>query len=111
MPTTFEEALAQAKILPSLVKSTNKGKGVPQKFTFTPIKTVRKWLKFETAVDVIFQSIREESLARVVSVSQDLAETQRKLADLKNDILKGSYCVSAQVSADSDAKSKLIPTD
>ena len=69
---------------------------MPQKLTFTPIKTVRKWLKFESALDVVFQSIREESLARVVSVSQDLAETERKLVDLKNEILKGSHCVFPQ---------------
>ena len=94
IPTTFAEAIAQAKNLPSRVKATNNGKGVPQKFTFTPIKTVRQWMKFESGVDIIFQNIKEETLTRVVSVSQDLAETERKLAQLKSEFLTGKNFMS-----------------
>ena len=51
-------------------------------------------LKCKIAEDVVFQNIKAGTLTRVVSVFQDLAETERQLAQLKSDLLKGKHCIS-----------------
>ena len=89
MPVTFEEAVNQAKILPSLIEKTNDGKGVPLKFTLTPLENIKKWFQLESQINVIYQSINQETLKRIVQVSQDMTETSQKLNDLHEDIIKG----------------------
>ena len=59
LPTTFEEAVKQAKKLPSLIKGTNSGKGVPQKFYLTPLEVVKKWFRLESKINVTYTSINE----------------------------------------------------
>ena len=95
LPITFDEAVLQAKKLPSLVEATNAGKGVPIKFVFTPLEIVRRWFKLESRVNVIYRSIQEETLKRVVQLSQSMTETSQKLNDLKGEIMAGGqFCVS-----------------
>jgi len=111
LPVTFQEAVQQAKSLPNLVKETNGGKGVPLKFMFTPLATVKKWFqqdvdwfgwslnifslghKQETTPDVIFKSIKEESLKKVVIVAQNFSEARQNLNDLHDSFKKGRSCI------------------
>ena len=97
LPVTFQEAVNQAKILPSLIAKTNDGKGVPLKFTLTPLESVKKWFQLESQINVIYKSINQETLKRIVQIAQRMTETSQKLNDLYEEITKGGkFCIPDQ---------------
>ena len=76
-------------MLPSLVGDTNGGKGVPIKFTLTPLETIKKWFKLESRIHVIYKSIKIDRMKRIIQVTQDMEKTKQKLNDFHQDIQKG----------------------
>ena len=86
LPTSFEEAVEQARKMPATLAGYNKGKGVPITFTLMPIKRLLKRLKVKSSEDIVFQALREDLVEKCVQVVDAATEQKQKLYDLKTEL-------------------------
>jgi len=74
LPTTFEQALKIMKKMPSLVNTSNKGRGKPLTYALLPIDHLNKYLKLSVSTETMIQSLAEDSLRRVVQLFENISE-------------------------------------
>ena len=94
IPSTFEGAMTVATKLPSAVKKTNDGKGIPISYTMLSLATVRKMCKMEQRVDVLCKQIQEDAIKRCFQTMEKVSETRQKLNDLVKDLSDNQASVS-----------------
>ena len=93
LPTTFEQAVEQAKKLPATLASYNNGKGVPITFSLMPIESLLKRFKVESSINVVFQSLREDSVQHCVQVMESATDLKQKIYDLKTELNDNKECI------------------
>ena len=93
LPTTFDEAVEQAKKLPTILARYNKGKGVPITFSLMPIESLLKRFKVESSITVVFQSLREDSVQRCVQVVESATRLRQECYDLKTQLNDNKDCI------------------
>lgn len=82
IPSSFEAAVKMATSLPSVVKKTNGGKGVPISYTMMSLATLRKMCKMQLKTGVICKKIEEDLVQRCLETMEDVTKTRQKIADL-----------------------------
>ena len=97
LPTAFEEAVEQAKKLPTILARYNKGKGVPITFSLMPIESLLKRFKVESSINVVFQSLREDSVRHCVQVVESATRLKQKIYDLKTQLNDNKDCIPDDV--------------
>ncbi len=93
IPSTFESALSVATKLPSVVKNTNNGKGIPITLTMLSLNTVRKMCKMEQKIDTAYRQIQEGAIKRCLNTIEKVNETRLKLRDLVKDLIENKDCI------------------
>ena len=93
LPTTFDGAIEQAKKLPSILASYNNGKGVPIMFTLMPVQSPLKMFKVESNINVVFQSLREDSIQDCVQVVESATELKQNIYDLRTELNGNKNCI------------------
>ena len=97
IPVSFEEAVQQAKKLPTYLQSFNGGKGVAVTFNLMPLKSLMKQLKVEASANTVYQALREDSVQQCVQIVDEAASMKQKLYDLKTDLSDNSECIPDDV--------------
>ena len=97
LPTAFEEAVEQAKKLPTILARYNKGKGVPITFSLMPIESLLKRFKVESSINVVFHSLRENSVQRCVQVVESATRLRQECYDLKTQLNDNKDCIPDDV--------------
>ena len=97
LPTSFEEAVEQARKMPATLAGYNKGKGVPITFRLMPIKRLLKRLKVKSSEDIILQALREYLVEKCVQVVDAATELRQKLYDLKTELDANKVCIPDEV--------------
>ena len=85
--------------LPALAWKTNSGKGVPLRFHFVHLDSVRQMFKKGAEVKTLYEGINEDSIKKVVQLSIQMSETRMKLCDLQADINKKKEFVADDIVA------------
>ena len=86
IPSSFDAAVKMATSLPSIVKKTNGGKGVPISYTMMSLATLRKMCKMELKAGIMCKKIEEAAIQRCIEMMEDVTKTRQKIADLVSTI-------------------------
>nr|XP_054761543.1 uncharacterized protein LOC129267962 [Lytechinus pictus] len=97
-PVKFEGALGLAMSLPTFVKNTSDGKGVPVKYYLLPVEAIRK--KFKVNADenmMAYKEVDECTMQKIAQVLEKLKERSQKIYDIYLDINLNRSIISDEV--------------
>lgn len=94
LPTTFEGALNFMKKMPSLVATSNHGRGKPLTYQLIPISLLQDYLQFSIKGVMVLKALEEACLIRIVQLFEQLSKVYQKINDFHNDALEYKYCVA-----------------
>ncbi|XP_038059743.1 uncharacterized protein LOC119730783 [Patiria miniata] len=86
LPVTFEGAVELARNLPSLVKGTNKGKGVPLLYALKRLDAVVKMCSLEIQLQIQYTSINDDIIKKCAHVVEVITKKRQFLYDIQNDL-------------------------
>ncbi|XP_038059602.1 uncharacterized protein LOC119730679 [Patiria miniata] len=86
LPVTFEGAVELARNLPSLVKDTNKGKGVPLLYMLMPLDAVVKMCRLQIQLQIQYTSINDDIIKKCAQVVEGITNKRQSLYDIQNDL-------------------------
>lgn len=93
LPTHEAEALNLMKQLPTLVASSNDGKGRPLTFTMIPLTILEDYLNLDKKLSVEVINMKEVNLIRIVKMFEEVTKVQQKLHDFLDDVMIYKFCV------------------
>ena len=87
LPVTFEGAVDMARNLTSLVDATNKGRGVPLRYTLMPMDAVVKTCKLNVKIQKQYTVIDEDIVKKCAHiVADEVTKTRLTLYSVYNDL-------------------------
>ena len=96
LPVTFEEAVKKMTSLPSLIKGSGDGKGVPLKVWLMPLSQVAEMFKQELQAHAIYQTISGDSLVEIMSYYTKLENNILELKDIVHDLTEDKSLVHSR---------------
>ncbi|XP_038059627.1 uncharacterized protein LOC119730696 [Patiria miniata] len=86
LPVTFEGAVELARNLPSLVKGTNKGKGVQLLYMLMPLNDVVNICRLQIQLQIEYTSINDDIIKKCAQVVEGITNKRQSLYDIQNDL-------------------------
>ena len=93
LPISFEDAVAKMTKLPSLVKASGDGKGVPLKVWLMPLTQVAEIFKEELQAHAIYKTISGDSLVEIMSYYTKLENNILELRDIVQNLTEDKSLV------------------
>lgn len=91
LPTTFEGALNFMKQMPSLLATSNQGRGKPLMYQLLPISLLRDYLQFSIKGVMVLKTLEDACLLRIVQLFEQLSKVNQKINDLHKDAFEYKY--------------------
>eukprot|EP00794_Sanderia_malayensis_P001186 gene1186-biopygen413 len=82
IPSSFEAAVKSVINLPSIIKKTNAGKGVPISFALISLQKLRKMCKLESDACAVYKQVEESYIKKCFQVIEQVSNTRQQLYDL-----------------------------
>ncbi|XP_072027712.1 uncharacterized protein [Amphiura filiformis] len=87
LPVTFEGAVELARNLPSLVKGTNNGKGVPLTYMLMPLDAIVKMCRLhQVQIQSQYRAIDEDIIKKCAQVVEGITKKRQTLYDIHRDL-------------------------
>nr|XP_054761549.1 uncharacterized protein LOC129267971 [Lytechinus pictus] len=98
IPVKFEGALGLAMSLPTFVKNTSDGKGVPVKYYLLPVEAIRKMFNVKSAENMmVYKEVDECTIQKIAQVLEKVKERSQKIYDIYHDIMLNGALISDEV--------------
>ncbi|XP_038060059.1 uncharacterized protein LOC119731108 [Patiria miniata] len=109
LPVTFEGAVDLARNLPSLVKGTNAGKGVPLLYMLMPLDAVVKMCRLQIQLHIQYTSINDDIIKKCAQVVEGITKKRQSLYDIQKDLhANAEYVTEGSLARIDDILEKFI---